>query len=295
MLDSNPPEVTIVVPISRMAGKLDSLESWLKTCSGLPIEVLLVHDQRDADTQSELCDLIKMTKGVDIKLHVVHYGSPGLTRNLGMQLAKGKWIQFTDSDDVVNVHSVLSVIKKAKMNTEILITKYALSDGSKKQNCEIKFPNPLIDVLLNPGIWRMIFLRDAISNVQFRGMRMGEDQLFLMELQFISLKIEFMDTCTYTYNNDFSGQLTSSPEAISDLLEVIKFEMRLYSKSAGVHQGFYSIMLAKVILTYLTKGKSLGLWSRIRFVLQETKLCSMRHKFNLFLGMLKIIYWKVLK
>ena len=92
--------VSIVVPVHNVAEYVgDCLES-LRTQTYRNIEVIVV-DDGSSDDSGVICDAIGAT---DARLKVVHQVNAGLSaaRNAGIEMAKGEWIAFVDSDDTVS-------------------------------------------------------------------------------------------------------------------------------------------------------------------------------------------------
>lgn len=89
--------VSVVIPVFQV-------ETWLRTCLDSVIkqtyddlEILLI-DDGSTDSCSAICDEYTET---DSRIRVVHQENGGLghARNVGIDLAHGKYIIFLDSDD----------------------------------------------------------------------------------------------------------------------------------------------------------------------------------------------------
>jgi hypothetical protein len=110
---------------------------------------------------------------------------------------------------------------------------------------------------LNPGIWRMIFNIQAISDVRFSRYRMGEDQLFLLELNFFQQNLEFSDSLTYKYFIGGEHQLTKDRGAISEIKDVIFQISKKFPELSGINDKFVSILKQKIFKGFL-KTKALN-------------------------------------
>ena len=60
--------LTAIVPIHKMAGRLDDLESWVREALELDIQVILIHDFGDAETEKELINFVENQKSSDLKI-----------------------------------------------------------------------------------------------------------------------------------------------------------------------------------------------------------------------------------
>lgn len=252
-MDSNKsnPTLGIVVPVSSMAGKLNKLEEWVARTEGLPVEIVLVHDFKDQQTQKELENLVAGAHQIPLRLFRVEYGNPGETRNFGLEKISAKWVQFADSDDELDVASSLKAIDAARIQSEILVTNYLESSLINSEERILRHGGSLLRVSLNPGVWRMIFKRDLLSNVRFSKHRMGEDQLFLLDLDFYHRNLEFSDLFTYKYFTGNENQLTNNRRAISEIKALIFEISEKYSTLIRKNDKYASIMIARLILTLL--------------------------------------------
>ena len=88
-----------------------NVESYINTCvdsivnqNFLNIEVVLV-DDGSSDNTGTICDEYAKK---DNRIHVIHQDNIGVShaRNSGLEVAKGKWIWFVDSDDYIKEDSL---------------------------------------------------------------------------------------------------------------------------------------------------------------------------------------------
>lgn len=88
-----------------------NVESYINTCvdsivnqNFLNIEVVLV-DDGSSDNTGAICDEYAEK---DNRIHVIHQDNLGVSqaRNSGLEVAKGKWIWFADSDDYIKEDSL---------------------------------------------------------------------------------------------------------------------------------------------------------------------------------------------
>ena len=107
----------------------------------------------------------------------------------------------------------------------------------------------------------MIFKIDAISDVRFSRYLMGEDQLFLLELNFFQQNLEFSDLFTYKYFTGSQHQLTNNRGAIAEINALIFQITEKYPELRGENDKFVSIMIARLILTLIKYESSVSIWS----------------------------------
>ncbi len=204
-----------------MESRLFFIENWLKEIPDSDVEVIFVVDNCQDNTMINLENIKKENKYEFIKLHEGIFGGPGGARNEGIRISEGKWIAFWDSDDVPNVKNFISMLKNAEMHNKAVavgswIECIVNSDTASKFDSGKIHKTGFVDTLLNPGIWRWAFQRNEINYCWFPEIRMGEDQVFLANLNIKWHRVFKFSEVVYSYLKGYSGQLTLSTNAIID-------------------------------------------------------------------------------
>jgi glycosyltransferase involved in cell wall biosynthesis len=166
------------------------------------------------------------------------FGNPGSARNAGCEMANGDWIAFWDADDVVNPRAIESLIEDSESNgARIAIGNFKVI----QENCEDKtFPlsnGDPAEISKMPGIWRFIFKREVIKDIEFPPLRMGEDQIFLLRSKIYDQKIEIGKASTYSYFKGNQGQLTTEQDSVSDLKQVREFTKEMATSFRGKNRN----------------------------------------------------------
>ena len=251
--------ISVIVPISKMHGKLRALEEWLQVIDKTVFQVILIHDVQDHETGPELEEMLTRVKNIEPHFTSGHFGSPGAARNEGFQYAKGKWIAFWDSDDQPDCLEFQKMVEEAdRQNCKIAI------GGFSKTNDRTGFKDstsiPSLDIngsnlAFEPGIWRWAFLANNISTNRFPHLRMGEDQVFLSELDFLGSKVYLHKNSVYSYSLNRSGQLTSNNSVLPDLISAMKIELENIEASKKPMSTFLISLLLKQSMTALKSIK----------------------------------------
>jgi len=265
--DSKKNLLSVVVPIGNMARNLQFIESWLQNIDKYPLEVILVHDQTFLNVGPELQELLQSVNSTKVSLIQGIFGDPGSARNAGLGNTSGSWIGFWDSDDTPNIENIFAAIKIAQENDEILVGNFSVLDiKTMKYRKPIKNVNGINSVAMNPGIWRMIFRRQTISDTKFPSLRMGEDQVFLARLNFGTRKLRFVESIFYQYNLGGSSQLTKSRIAIKDLPLASAIILE-HAKKAQRKQSIFDMQLFfRQQITVLKNGNFLLKLSIFKFI-----------------------------
>ena len=116
---SSYPLVTVIIPIYNVEDYLDKcLESVVsQTYSNL--EIVLINDGSTDGSN----DIIKRWRKKDQRIVAIYQKNQGLSaaRNTGLNIAKGDWIAFVDSDDFVSENYIQEMIQAAVDNTADLV------------------------------------------------------------------------------------------------------------------------------------------------------------------------------
>jgi glycosyltransferase involved in cell wall biosynthesis len=232
-----------------MAGKLQNLKAWINSIIGNNIKVILIHDFQDTDTSKELNELIDSIRTQQIVLLEKHFGSPGLARNAGLALADTKWCCFWDSDDVPNIEKTMSNIDISRLGTEVIISNFEMVSGQK--STIVKHYSDLNHVALNPGLWRMVFQTELVKGKKFLDLRMGEDQIFLLDIDISKRNVEFSKEITYSYITDIEGQLTNQAN-LNSLSALSIIEKSVLNANYTVNR-FLSIVYLRLFLSALKR------------------------------------------
>jgi glycosyltransferase involved in cell wall biosynthesis len=243
-------ELCVIVPLTRMSGRLTELSSWLRTLPQRELKVVLVHDVQDESTTPELDTLIKSCCDNRIIIFEGNFGSPGIARNFGLSHSESTWVIFVDSDDVVNLKEVFSILDLHNDTSTVLVGQYEVCDratGSIVRNKANK--NAKLDIAINPGIWRIIFLRERIMGHNFSDSLMGEDQLFLLQIGVFGEKIQFFNNVIYRYFRNSSYQLTGKRDAILQIDSIIPKSYEYFKKSDKSQRKYVSMMLLRQLVT----------------------------------------------
>jgi hypothetical protein len=250
-------KLKIVVPITRMSGKMEHLASWLERLPDDDFAITLVHDIGDEETSFELKELIEKLNNGKITLEEGRFGSPGLARNKGLKTLDFEWINFSDSDDLVDIRQILKMVDNSRPDTEILVGDYWVDSGSDKSlRADSSSKDPFKAVSLNPGIWRMVFRRELVENFEFIDAKMAEDQHFLLQLGYFNRTVQFMPNIAYTYFSSFQGQATQNTKAVSEISKVIPLTLNFLSTSEKRSKKYLMVLYVRQIITEFMNGKS---------------------------------------
>ena len=211
--------VTIIVPVYNAEKYLDKCITSLVNQTYKNLEIILVDDE-SPDNCPKLCD--EWTKK-DQRIKVIHKKNGGVSsaRNMGLEIAKGEYILFIDSDDYIEINCLEECMKIIeKYNLDIIKFGYQKELNHYFRKNKFTVPvnrcieeseyNKLIYkyILTTPdfyNIWNAIIRKQICQENKFdTSLTMGEDYLYFVRCVSKSQKIYFLDSCFYHYiiNND---------------------------------------------------------------------------------------------
>jgi glycosyltransferase involved in cell wall biosynthesis len=289
----NDPEqmlLSVIVPIGDMAKRLQFVESWLNQVNKYSLQVILVHDQTFLNVGTELRELVRSVNTSKVMLVQGVFGNPGSARNAGLEIATGDWVGFWDSDDTPNIKNIFEAINISQQYDEVLVGNFSVFDiKTMEQRTPIKKVNGINSVAMNPGIWRMIFRRSMISDMRFPSLRMGEDQVFLSNLNFGIRKLRFFESIFYQYNLGSTSQLTKSKLALKDL-PLASALILDHAKKAQRKQSVFDLQLVfRQQITIIKNGDFKLKVSISKFIREYLKKFSFNFLFVSLIALMRVV------
>jgi glycosyltransferase involved in cell wall biosynthesis len=264
--------VSIVVPVSQMAGSLDNFKKWT-TGLNQNYQLIVVHDIRDRITGTELQEHLSTKVFCPYIFIEDRYGSPGAARNAGKQLAQGKWIVFWDSDDLAYVEVIDRWLGRNADDPnnpviDLIVFRFSRFDLVKNNVHEQQIwkedtQKNELSWLTQPGIWRCLFRREITDDLLFPTVLMGEDQIFLIDVLKKGIQPIFSNDVAYQYITGRAGQSTKNKSLIGEMI-LSREQLRLRRNSRQkIAQRANEILWLKFSLSCIAK---LPFKSKVRII-----------------------------
>lgn len=246
------------------------------------IKVILICDSFDEEIKRIFQEWFLGFESKDIEILYGDYGNPGSSRNAALELVSSDWFCFWDSDDEPNPPGYLGMIQKAEANGfKIAKGKYETSTHQTETSTPIIEPvrlcKNLIRQTVDPGLWRYVFSHQTYGELRFPGLRMGEDQDYLVQALIKGEEIYFEEAVVYSYRIGFNSQLTNNPKSFEDLNESLSFLTDIYRKNS--HNPDMNVL---IIVSYLKQIYS-AMARRKFFALQFLSWANSKFFLSLFL------------
>lgn len=226
--------ISVIVPVFNVGEfLLPSLDS-LAAQSYPNLEILLI-DDGSTDGSGALCDEYAAK---DARFHVIHKENGGVSsaRNLGLDIAKGKYIAFIDSDDRI-LPDYFSVLYQnlQEQNVDVVCCNFAMLDEAGNLLREHSrgawgvCPNVKNDRILTD--WNLV-LQDILgrrelyfthavaklmraelaASCRFQGLRYSEDTLYMFDVFCLQPKVQLIKYPGYQCVLRMSSVTRSAPK-----------------------------------------------------------------------------------
>lgn len=214
--------ISVIVPVynveSFVGRCLDSLKVQV---GGISAEFIVV-DDGSTDGSGEIADAYRS----DSRFRIVHQRNRGLSgaRNTGLELARGRYVCFVDSDDYVEPTFLQASFTAAeKNNADIVEMGYykLFEDGSKKYMlypATVLHDNRTDAIFQYPGFfWGKLFRRELLENIRLPEGYWYEDTVVHFLLFRMCKTFVYLPQPLYAYRINEQGITKSSvgnPKAI---------------------------------------------------------------------------------
>jgi glycosyltransferase involved in cell wall biosynthesis len=229
--------ISVIVPVYNVEQYLEECVKSIQNQTYKNLEIILV-DDGTKDNSGKMCDEFAKT---DSRIKVIHKANGGLSdaRNFGIDASNGKYIQFIDSDDYIDLDMLELLYNNLKKhNADIsMCSNYVLTEN----NCRLKGTGgfevytreeALKEILLDKKVrfyaWNKMFARKLFDEIRFPKGRVFEDILTIPRLFEKAEKVVLDDVPKYYYRQRNDSILHVQTKElrlayINSALENIKF------------------------------------------------------------------------
>lgn len=235
-----PPKVSVIIPVFNS-------EKYLKQCLDslvhqtlTDIEIICVDD---GSTDSSL-EILNGYAELDPRFTIFHQNNQyaGTARNRGLDIARGKYVYFMDSDDYCDLELLKCTTQYAdKFDAEIVAFDYYRFDNSseekeyryglvKKRLPKLQGVFSYEDVpdeicsLINPTPWNKIFLREFLlkNGLRYLELQTTNDITFATLSVIMATKITYVEKSLLYYRTNLHGSVSSKKkEHLDDIITAV--------------------------------------------------------------------------
>lgn len=232
-------KVSVIIPIYNTERFLDRCLQSIQNQTLTDLEIICINN---GSTDNSL-NIVKKHANVDSRIIVVDHvkSSIGTARNIGINMARGDFIGFVDSDDFINTHMFEKLYNKAQMyGADIAITNFYLYYEETEQvqvyrdinkfhffeNLGSFNPANFPAIVENVGIWDKLYRNDFLKKYNLNNPEnlVFEDHLFSYQALALAEKVTVINQPLYYYRkslpNSITGRETSNDKYKFDYLTI---------------------------------------------------------------------------
>lgn len=222
-------KVSIIIPVFRTEKTLARCVDSVLAQSMVDWEVILVDDGSD-DGAPQICDQYAQQ---DERIRVIHQTNAGLgpARNAGLDVARGEYVLFVDSDDFLESTTLEKAVEKlGQYPDEVAFVEFPVMRfyGHPKKQSRLQLTDKCFtdtwqwwfaaEGYAHCYAWNKLFRRKAIGNLRFEN-RIFEDVFFMIPLLKQSPCVATMAEGLYYYCYNPQGITANEGRGLADLLE----------------------------------------------------------------------------
>lgn len=258
------PLISVIVPVYNGQDYLENCVTSIENQTYENLEIIIVNDG-STDGTAGVCVKLKEKYG---NIHVVTMEDEGVStaRNAGIDMAKGGFITFVDADDrlrpktlqvlydsILATGSDIAGCKFQAFRTEEEWQAHLQSRYRIRKSTEYEPVDYLKQEILrgNSRCWSKLYRRSVIGNLRFqRGLSIGEDMLFLVELLPYVRGIAETDYPGYGYFQNPKGAMNRefTPKYMDQITCWEMARERVFSIDKGVEKEMTTILLMSIML-----------------------------------------------
>ena len=236
-------KISVIVPVYNAEKYLSRCIDSILNQTYKDFELILIND----GSKDKSIDILRKYENIDNRIKVIDNSNNGVskTRNIGIRLAQGEYIQFIDSDDFIDENMFEYNINTVEQeNADIVMTGFYLDIESKKgidtalqtfeksisigaKDIARNLINRLNGTYINSPVNKLYKKSIIVDNniLMNENIDLGEDLIFNLEYMKYCQSVVFSDKCYYHYCMKAEDNLTARFR--EDKLDIMKI---LYDK-----------------------------------------------------------------
>ncbi len=246
------PKLSIIVPVYNTESYLYKCIDSIINQQFKDLEIILVNDG-SSDNSGKICDEYAE---IDNRIRVLHIKNQGVSnaRNRGIELARGDYIGFIDSDDWIDEDMYSNMLNNlTTYNADIIMCGHVIYDGKNehyigfpwKQNSVFKLEEihkTVIPSFLAPmdiygdkqqivmgSVCKCLFKQDIIRQNEIlfdTQIKYTEDTVFILQSLSKAEKVVFINTPYYHYRRDRENKTSTTQKYIENVYSGLKLSQR---------------------------------------------------------------------
>ena len=238
--------ISIIVPVYNVENYLPRCVDSILAQTYRNLEIILV-DDGTRDASDKICDAYAAR---DSRIRVIHKENGGLSsaRNAGIEIARGEYLGFVDSDDWIEPEMYELLLEKA-LQYDVKLVVGGRYDFSSRRNektvglCpekeEVVTGMELLGRVFtwqgcDSAAWDKLYHRSLFREIRYPVGKLHEDEAVIHEILGLTQKVAWVDEAHYLYRES-SNSITTAKFSLKRLDETYAKEQRIaYFESRGM-------------------------------------------------------------
>lgn len=280
MINESNPLISIIVPIYNVEKYLAKCIESILNQTYTNFELILV-DDGSPDNCGKICDSYKEK---DSRIIVVHKKNGGLSsaRNVGIDIAKGEYIGFVDSDDYIEPYmyeELLNAVLRDKCKLSVCNINYVFEDGKvipkvKNESNQIyDFEQAILEMntyrMFDMGAWSKLYHHSLFDEIRFPEGKLSEDFYIMYKIFDKAQRVSYVAKPCYNYLQR-QNSITKNKKINHDFADAAYEQMiyldKKYPKLEVVAHTSYASSILTVYDFYLKNKVKCSCETRKQFI-----------------------------
>lgn len=269
--------VSIIIPVYKV-------EKYLRECldsicrqTYQNLEIILVNDG-SPDQCGEICDEYALK---DSRIKVIHKKNGGLSsaRNVALDIAKGDYISFVDSDDIIDlkfIENMLEILEREQVECvfcafqrfrDSIDVEYDIKEKQeetlfgREALLEILYQNN--DTIFSVAAWNKLYKRDIFEKIRYPEGLINEDLAVIVDVLNEVEKISWTSYVGYYYrvteasitNQGFNSKRMDCIHILEDIIVKLKHEQYDEKFIKAAYNMLFRRSIEMLMIAWLEKEK----------------------------------------
>lgn len=197
--------ISVIVPVYNAEQYLEKCIESIINQTYKNLEIIII-DDGSTDKSPEICDKYAAK---DVRINLVHKENGGVSsaRNAGLDVFKGEYVTFVDSDDFISYDYVEKLYCSVIENSaDISICNYKIN-GNKRHKLNRHGKTPASSFIYDylsltietDECWGKLFNKSVVDSIRFDNYKVSEDSLFVFYCLINANFVSFVDEYLYCY------------------------------------------------------------------------------------------------
>lgn len=220
--------VSVVIPVYNVEKFLQKCVASVLNQTYRNLDIILV-DDGSTDLSGKICDELG---NCDKRVTVIHKKNGGLSdaRNAGLNVAKGEYYAFIDSDDYISSDMIEIMVNSArKNNCDIAICNMVRFSESRESTLfyhpvaqeKVLLGKERFKTLHQPSVCNKLFASNLFQNIRFPKGKYYEDTFVYHELLYLAKSVVLTGSNSYWYL-ERADSIVGSPKYTSRYFDFIE-------------------------------------------------------------------------